>query len=143
MAQYLVGVGASLVLLFFVVEMLRRGIVAEKFAALWLFVALGLVFFAIFPGVLRWLAEALGFALPSNLLFVLAGLLLLAVSVQLSHEVGRLDVQSRRLAQELALLRYEVQGLQAGRGHGGPDSAQAPASEPGACTDDASSGDVT
>lgn len=111
MAQYLVGVGASLVLLLFVVEMLRRGIVAEKFAALWLIVALGLVVFAVFPSLLRWLAESLGFALPSNLLFALAGLLLLAVSVQLSHEVGRLDVQSRRLAQEVALLRHEIGGL--------------------------------
>lgn len=143
MAQYLVGVGASLVLLIFVIEMLRRGIVAEKFAALWLIVTLGLVGFAVFPGVLRWLAESLGFALPSNLLFALAGLLLLAVSVQLSHEVGRLDVQSRRLAQELALLRHEVQGLQSGRVSSGPDSVPAPPAEPGPEIDEARPGDAS
>lgn len=111
MLQYLVGVAAALALLVFVVEMLRRGIIAEKFAAVWLVVASGLLVFAVFPAVLRGLASALGFTLPSNLLFVLAGILLLAVSVQLSHEVGRLDIQSRRLAQEIALLRRQVEEL--------------------------------
>lgn len=111
MVQYLIGVAASAALLVFVVEMLRRGIIAEKFAALWLVVAGGLLVFAVFPVVLHTLATALGFTLPANLLFVLAGMLLLAVSVQLSHEVGRLDIQSRRLAQEIALLRHEVEAL--------------------------------
>ena len=117
MAQYVLGVAAAVAVFVFVVEMLRRGIIAEKFAALWLVVSAGLLVFAVFPVVLRWLAETLGFALPANLLFVLAGVLLLAVSVQLSHEVGRLDQQSRRLAEEVAMLRHDLDTLRPHRDH--------------------------
>lgn len=111
MAQYVLGITAAAALLIFVVELLRRGIIAEKFAALWLLVSITLLVFAAFPVVLRWLAEVTGFTLPANLLFALAGLLLLAVSMQLSHEVGRLDFQSRRLAEEVALLRHDLDVL--------------------------------
>ena len=117
MAQYVLGVAAAVAVFIFVVEMLRRGIIAEKFAALWLLVSAGLLVFAVFPVVLRWLADALGFTLPANLLFVLAGVLLLAVSVQLSHEVGRLDQQSRRLAEEVAMLRHDLDTLRPHRDH--------------------------
>lgn len=111
MTQYALGIIAAAAAFVFVVELSRRGVIAEKFAALWLMVSATLLLFAVFPSLLRWLASVLGFAVPANLLFVLASLLLFAVSVQLSHEVGRLDQQSRRLAQEVALLRNDVDRL--------------------------------
>lgn len=111
MAQYLASVAAAIAVLVFIVEMLRRGIVAEKFAALWLVVAVVLVVLSVFPSVLGSMARMLGFAVPANLLFALAALLLLAVSVQLSYEVGRLESRSRTLAQRMALLQHEVDVL--------------------------------
>ncbi len=106
--SYVLGLIAAVGTAAFVIEMLRRGILREKFAALWLFVSAGLLLFAAFPGLLRALADLVGVAVPSNLLFLMAAVLLLLVSVQLSYEVSRLEARSRRLAEEIALLRHEV-----------------------------------
>ncbi len=111
MTGYIAGIVAAVVLTVFIFELLRRGILQEKFAALWLLVSVGLLVFAVFPAVLAWLARLLGIALPSNLLFLLAGLLLLFVSVQLSFEVSKVEGRTRRLAEEVALLHHEVDAL--------------------------------
>lgn len=107
---YVLGLIAALVTLGFVIELLRRGVLREKFAALWLLVSLAIVIMAIFPTTLTWLADLLGVEVPSNLLFLMGGVLLLLVSVQLSHEVSRVEARTRRLAEEIALLRYELNG---------------------------------
>ena len=97
-----------MVTLVFVVELLRRGVLREKFAALWLLVSAAILVMAIFPANLTSLADLLGVEVPSNLLFLMGGVLLLLVSVQLSHEVSRVEARTRRLAEEIALLRYEL-----------------------------------
>jgi hypothetical protein len=63
----------------------------------------------VFPVILRSAADALGFELPSNLLFFAAIVFLLLVCVQLSYEVSRLEARTRRLAEDLALLTATVQ----------------------------------
>jgi hypothetical protein len=108
----LLGLGAALLTTIFVVELLRRGILREKFAALWLVVSAGVLTMAAFPRLVSWLAEAVGVQVPANLLFFLTAILLLLVSVQLSYEVSRLEARTRRLAEEVALLREAVRELQ-------------------------------
>jgi len=108
---YAVGLVAALAQLAFVVEMLRRGILREKYAALWLFVTGGLLVVAAFPRLLSWAASSVGIAVPANLLFFVSGIVLLLVSVQLSYEVSRLEARTRRLAEEVALLRDAVEGV--------------------------------
>ncbi len=98
----------SLVMLGAVVDLLRRGILRERFAALWLVVSVMMVFGAIFPAAIEAVSRALGFTLPANMLFFAAILLLLLVAIQLSHEVSRLEARTRRLAEDLALLSDEV-----------------------------------
>ena len=108
---YFVGLIAALATLTFVVEMLRRGILRGEVAALWLLVAAGLLVVAAFPRLLSWMASAAGVAVPANLLFFVSGIVLLLVSVQLSYEVSRLEARTRRLAEEVALLRDAVDGV--------------------------------
>jgi hypothetical protein len=107
----LLGLGAAILTTVFVVELLRRGILREKFAALWLVVSVGVLLMAAFPRVVQWMADAAGVQVPANLLFFLTAVLLLLVSVQLSYEVSRLEARTRRLAEEVALLREEVRQL--------------------------------
>lgn len=108
----LLGLSAAVLTTLFVVELLRRGILREKFAVLWLAVSAGVLVMAAFPRVVSWLAEAVGVQVPANLLFFLTAVLLLLVSVQLSYEVSRLEARTRRLAEEIALLREDVRQLQ-------------------------------
>lgn len=105
--SYVLGLLAAVGTAAFIFEMLRRGILREKFAAPWMFVGGGLLLCAVFLGLLRTVADLVGAAVPSNLLFLMAAVLLL-VSVQLSYEVSRPKARSRRLAEEIALLRHEV-----------------------------------
>ena len=106
---YVLGLLAALGATAFIVEMLRRGILREKFAVLWLLVSGALIVFAAFPALLRSLADLAGIAVPSNLLFLMAAVLLLLVSVQLSYEISRLEARTRRLAEEVALLRHDLE----------------------------------
>jgi hypothetical protein len=118
------GVGAAAVLLVFVLELLRRGILRERFAALWLVVGGLLLLVAVFPGILRSATDALGFELPSNLLFFAAIVFLLLVCVQLSYEVSRLEARTRRLAEDLALLATTVQDAPSVRPGAQPPQAE-------------------
>jgi hypothetical protein len=63
---------------------------------------------AIFPGLLTGLADLVGVELPVNLLFFLASLFLLMLTLQHSHELGRLEEKTRVLAEEVGLLRLEL-----------------------------------
>ncbi len=116
------GVLAAVTLLALVLELLRRGILRERFAALWLVVSAALVIAAVFPGLLGSAATALGFEVPSNLLFFIGIMFLLLVCLQLSFEVSRLDVRTRRLAETVALLSAQ--------GHDGRPTGGATASNP-------------
>lgn len=99
------------------VDLLRRRQLREKYAVLWLVVGLAVAAIAIFPRLLREVADLFGVKTPSNLLFFVAGLVLLVVCVQLSYEVSRLEDETRALAEEVAILGLEVQRR-------GPDSTE-------------------
>jgi hypothetical protein len=106
-------VSASILVL--TLELLRRRQLREKYAAIWILVSVVAVVLAVFPGSLNRLAEFLGFGVPVNLLFFAAFLLLLFVSMQLSLEIGRREDENERLAEEVALLRREIDDLRGGR----------------------------
>ena len=104
---------AAIVTFVFVFMLLRRGVLREKYAVLWLAVS-GIAFIlAIFPGALRWVSDVLGVVTPSNLLFFVTIVLLVLVSVQLSYELSRHEMRIRRLAEEIALLDDEIADLRA------------------------------
>lgn len=103
-------VGAILTL-FAILDLLRRRQLREKYAVLWLVVSIFVGLFAVFPGVLTSLSELTGVKTPSNLLFFAAALVLLVVCVQLSYEVSRLEDETRALAEEVGILRLEIEPL--------------------------------
>jgi hypothetical protein len=104
----IVSIVAALAALALVFELLRRRRLREKYAAIWVVIAVGTVVVAVFPQILRWTAGLIGIQTPSNLLFFGSLIVLFAVSLQLSREVGLLEEQSRRLAEEVGTLRLRV-----------------------------------
>ena len=109
MTTNLIAILATLLIFIFVFDLLRRGVLKEKYAVLWLFVAgIGFIF-AVVPGLLDWIGTSLGIGAPVNLLFFIMGVVLLLVSVQLSYELSRHEARIRRLAEEVALLRQEIE----------------------------------
>ena len=102
----IVGAGLILVILF---EMMRRHRLREKYAMIWALVALAILVLAVFPGVLTAATELLGLQVPANLLFFGASIVILLLTLQHSSELGRLEERTRTLAEEVALLRLELE----------------------------------
>lgn len=107
-ANLILGLVGSLSILIFLFEMLRRRHLREKYAVLWVAVAVASLVISVAPVTLRWVSELVGVEVPSNLLFFLASLFLLLTSIHHSVELGRLEEKTRTLAEELALLRLEL-----------------------------------
>lgn len=96
-----------------VVEMLRQKKLREKYAALWLIVGVATLVLAAFPRLLNIVAELVGVQLPSNLLFAMSILMLLGVCLHLSWEISVVEDETRTLAEEVAILRVQVEALSA------------------------------
>jgi hypothetical protein len=108
-ANLVLGLCGSLVTLVLLFEMMRRHRLREKYAVFWAVVAVFTILVALFPALLMWASDLVGVRVPSNLLFFVASMVLLVVSVQHSHELGRLEDRSRTLAEEVGLLRMTVE----------------------------------
>jgi hypothetical protein len=113
----------------FVLELLRRRKLQEKYAILWLVVAVVIVPLALVPSLLDTVAEALDIASGVSLVLFMALVFLLLVCMHLTWEVSRLEEEGRTLAEEIALIRTEARDAAAGRrpnpiGHAGRDQDQ-------------------
>lgn len=106
---HVIALVSALATLSIIIELSRRRHLHPKYAVLWLSVGVVVAVFAISPGLFNRAAHALGVISPPALLTVLAALFLLIVCVYLSWEVGRLEDKTRVLAEEIALLRKDVE----------------------------------
>ena len=100
---------AGLVVLAVMLTLLSRRQLKEKYAVLWLLVSAAVAVLALAPGLLDAVADAVGVQVPLNLLLVLGLLVLLVVCVHLSWETSRLEDETRALAEEVALLRLQLE----------------------------------
>ncbi|HEY65302.1 MAG TPA: DUF2304 domain-containing protein [Caldilineae bacterium] len=101
----------GLAVLGIVINLVRTRRLQERFALLWLLAASGLV---ISPLIIDWLdqlAYALGFDYPPGLLLLLAVIGLLLILFQFSLNISRYHEQIKVLAQEVALLRHDLDKL--------------------------------
>ena len=82
-------------------------------ALVWLLTTIAAIVVTAFPSILAWFAQLIGIQVPANALFG-AGLLYLAVNVLgITISVSKNTSRVRRLAQECALLRAELDALRA------------------------------
>lgn len=105
--QIVAIVGAAGLLLF-VLEMVRRRRLLERYALIWLFCASVLLGLAIWRDGLARLAETFGIAYAPNALFFVAFAFVLILLLHFSAAVSRLADQSKVLAQRLALLEERL-----------------------------------
>jgi hypothetical protein len=122
------GIGAVA----FIVELVRRREIREKYALLWIVLGAGVGLLGLWPGLLDSGAGMLGVADPPNLLFFIALLVLLLIVAHLTWEVSRLEKETRTLAELAAIQRLEaeIDGGQARRPRGAPDGGE-PGDPPG------------
>jgi len=98
----------ALAILAFIIELLRRRQLQEKYAILWLAVSIVMVPLAFFPTIVNSVATAIGFASGVSLVLFLGIVFLLLVCMHLSWETSRLEEETRTLAEDIALLRSDM-----------------------------------
>lgn len=126
MSGYAFAVVTCVLVVAFIVALLRSRRIKEKYAVIWMIVAVSIALLAIFPGIAQWLATLVGVQTPINLLFIVAFIVLLAVAIQLSTEVSRLEEEVRTLAEEIALIRQEIGSGSAGHSSSDNGTQKAP-----------------
>ncbi len=112
-----VAVGIAAVVLSYV----RKWRLREEYSILWLLLSAAMVVLASFSGITVWMADRLDVKYPPSILFFVGLAFVATMLFHYSLEISRLSDQSRRLAQELSLLRgrMEMEGKSQGRSEGG------------------------
>jgi hypothetical protein len=103
----LVAVIVSVLLLFVVLEMVRRRRLMERYALLWLLAAVVLIILAVWRSLLVHVSRAVGIIYAPNALFFVAFAFVLLLLLHFSAAVSRLSDQTKVLAQRLALLEEQ------------------------------------
>ena len=98
-------------MLFIIANMVRKKKIDLRYALSWICLAVLLLILDIFPNIMEKLAELIGIKTPSNMVFFLGFILLVIVIYSLTASVSRLSNKTKRLTQELALLREELERL--------------------------------
>jgi hypothetical protein len=98
----------TLAALLFVVHLVRKRNLRAKYAMLWLSIGALLLVVAAFPRVLDWMAARAGIYYPPAAFLLLAVAFLFLVVIHFSWELSRLEERTRTLAEEVALLRYQL-----------------------------------
>ena len=108
---HLLVLAAVAVTAVFIFRLVRRRQLRSKYALLWLTIGLLMLPLGVFPGVLDTFSGWVGvYYSPTTFLLLACGFLFLVV-VQFSWELSRLESRTRMLAEEVALLRAELEDL--------------------------------
>ena len=119
----LFAVGASLIALVVVLELVRRRRLREEYSLLWLATAIVMLVVGVWRDLLHSLADLVNIEYPPNLLFLLAALFLLFIQLYFSTVITKLTQENKEIAQQLALLRYEVGHMRRQRVDGDDDDS--------------------
>lgn len=93
----------------YVLRLVRLHQLRSKYALLWTVIAALLLPLAAVPSLLERVSEAIGIEYAPSTFFLAAVAFLFLVVVHFSWELSRLETKMRTLAEELALLRADVE----------------------------------
>jgi hypothetical protein len=122
----IVAVILTAVMLGVVLELVRRRRLVERYALLWMTVALVLLVLAIWNQLLNLASDAIGIEVPANALFIAAFAVAFLLLLHFSVVTSRLSEETKILAQEVARLDAEARAARAVRSNGeAPDGGHA------------------
>lgn len=104
---HLLSVVAVVIVIWTIIDLLRRKKLRERHAFWWLLLAVFGLIFTLVPGLLDWFSDMLGVGVPLNLAFFVAIVILFLINTQQSKELTLLEDRTRVLAEQVALIRQE------------------------------------
>ena len=101
-------IAITLLTIGFIVRLVRTRQLRAKYSVLWLSIGGALLVLAAIPGLLTDLADSAGIYYPPAMFLLLAVVLLFVLAVHSSWELSRLEDRTRTLAEQVSLLREEL-----------------------------------
>ena len=105
--QILIIAALAIALIFIIIQIRNRKL-DLKYSLTWFFLILALLVLTIFPQILTFFSNLVGFGSQMNMLFVSGFLLALLIIFTLTRAVSKLMDQVRTLTQKVALLEREL-----------------------------------
>jgi hypothetical protein len=106
------GLAASVGVLLLVLELVRRRRLKEEYSLLWLATALAILLLSVSRPLLDTLAGLVGIFYPPSALFLVAVVFVLFILLHFSTVLTRLSQESKENAQQIALLRWQLEQAQ-------------------------------
>jgi hypothetical protein len=103
------GLIASVGALIFIIELVRQRRLHEEYSLLWLATAVVLLILSVSRPLLDVLANLVGIVYPPSALFLVAVIFVLFILLHFSTVLTRLTQENKETAQQLALLRWELE----------------------------------
>lgn len=104
----------SFTVLILVIEAIRRGLLKEKYALLWLFASIVIITLSVWRKLLDTVAFAFGFYYPPSFLFLIGLGFLLLITLHFSIIISTISERNKRLAQELGIVKTELKQIKRG-----------------------------
>jgi hypothetical protein len=101
----IIAVITTLVFFVLVIDFIRRGLLKEKYAVLWLGFIVAIAILAIWKQLLDTIAMWLGVGYPPSLLFLVAFIFILLILLHYSVVISILTERNKVLAQEITLIK--------------------------------------
>lgn len=95
----------SVVLLGLIINFIRLGILKEKYSVLWIACSVAILILSVKKGILDYIALSLGVAYPPSLLFLVAFMFVLLISLHFSVVISIFHEKNKALSQEVTLLK--------------------------------------
>jgi hypothetical protein len=108
--QKIFAIVASVLIMFLVVELVRRRKLREEYSWLWLLTGGVIILLVAWYDLLIFITHLIGAVLPTTTLFIFGLLFLMLISLHYSLQISKLSYQVKDLAQQLTLLRGKVEG---------------------------------
>jgi hypothetical protein len=107
----ILAIAGSAILLFLVLELIRRGRLKERYSLIWLFSGIVLLILSLSRGLLEYFSRLIGIFYPPSLLFLIAFVFLLLITLHFSAVISGLSEKNKRLTQEIALLQQAMEEI--------------------------------
>ena len=107
--QKIFAIVASVLIMFIVVELVRRRKLREEYSWLWLLTGGVIILLVAWYDLLIFITHLIGAVAPTTTLFIFGLLFLMLISLHYSIQISKLSHQVKEMAQQLAILRGQVE----------------------------------
>lgn len=102
------AVTASICIILFVLELIRRKKIKEEYSLLWLFLGIVFLIFSIWREGLDYFSKLIGIYYPPATLFLLLLVGVFAILIHFSIVISKLTEKNKLLTQELGIYKMEL-----------------------------------